>query len=227
MSPIFKLAVRTGLLAVMLILLTACGAATPTAAPTQDLNPIRTEVAATVLAQVPQLCAMTPTVTPTVTSTPTATASLTPTQTPTGGDLTGTVTAGPDKAKWVSQTVADGTRFAPGASFNMTWRIQNVGTTTWTVNYRLRFYSGNAFGAPNEIPLDREVGPGETVDITIPMKAPAQTGEYRSDWVMSNELLRNFNEPVYLKIVVATPGATVTGTAPAATATSTATRYPT
>lgn len=224
MSPIFKLAVRTGLLAVLL-LLTACSAPTPTAAPTQDINPIRTEVAATVLAQVPQLCALTPTVTPTPTTTPTVTPTLTATVTPTGlvSGTPGTVVAGPDKAKWVSQTVTDGTRFAPGAKFNMTWRIQNVGTSTWTVNYRMRFYSGDPFGALREIPLDREVKPGETVDITIAMTAPAKAGEYRSDWVMSNELLRNFNEPVFLKITVAAPGAaTATSTtAPAATATAT------
>jgi hypothetical protein len=113
--------------------------------------------------------------------------------------------------------------FAPGETFIITWQLRNVGTTTWTINYLLRFYTGNAFGAPQEIFLDREVAPGDTVDIAIPMTAPTTPGEYRSDWVMANELLANFNQPVYLEIVVARP-ATAT---PTATATEPATATPT
>jgi len=200
-----------------MLLLTACGAqATPTEQPTPDLNPLRTEVAATVLAQVPQICALTPTATlqPTATATatqqPTATVTATIDQTQTTGTPEAEVD---DKAEWVSQTVQDGTRFSPGQTFNMTWQIRNVGVTTWTTEYRLRFFAGNAFGAPNEIALDREVAPNEVIDITIQMKAPTTTGEYRSDWVMSNEALRNFNQPVFLKIVVAAATATPTSTA--------------
>jgi hypothetical protein len=121
--------------------------------------------------------------------------------------------------------VADGTVFAPGEDFTITWSLKNVGTSTWTVLYVLRFYSGDAFGAPEEIFLGEEVAPGETFDISIPMEAPITPGEYRSDWVMANQFLSNFNEPVYIEITVAppatpTPTSTVT---PTATATATAT----
>lgn len=200
-----------------LLLLTACGAQpTPAAQPTPDLNLLRTEVAATVLAQVPQICALTPT----ATLPPTATATITPQPTATftatveTTQVTGTVDAAIlDKAEWVSQSIQDGTRFTPGQTFTMTWQIRNVGPTTWTAGYRLRFYSGNAFGAPNEVALGRDVLPNETVDITVEMKAPSTEGEYRSDWVMSNETRRNFNQPVFLKIVVAKATATPTATA--------------
>ena len=65
--------------------------------------------------------------------------------------------------------------------------------------------SGDPFGAPNEIPLGRIVQPGETVDISIPMKAPANVGDYRTDWVLSNETRSNFKDPVFLKITVIIP----------------------
>jgi hypothetical protein len=110
-----------------------------------------------------------------------------------------------DQAQWVSQSVADGTTFAPGETFTMTWRLKNVGTSTWTPAYMLRYFSGDTFGAPKEIPLGREILPGDSVDITIKMKAPTNLGGYRSDWVMSSENRRNFNSPVYLKINVAKP----------------------
>ena len=34
----------------------------------------------------------------------------------------------------ISQSPADGTIVGPGASFDMTWTFQNVGTTTWDEN---------------------------------------------------------------------------------------------
>ncbi len=94
----------------------------------------------------------------------------------------------------------------------MTWSLKNVGTSTWTVSFLLRFYSGDAFGAPKEILLGREVMPNETIDISIPMKAPINPGNYRSDWVLSNENRSNFKQPVFLKITVAKPS-TLTPTA--------------
>jgi hypothetical protein len=195
-----------------LVFLTACGAETPTSTPTLDLNPFRTEVAATVLAQVSQTLSALPTSTPTSTSTPTITLTLTPTvlSSPTPSP-TGTLTIAipatplPDRAQWVSQSVTDGTIFTPGETFTMTWTIRNVGASTWTAAYLLRFYSGSALGAPNEVLLGRVVAPDETVDISVSMTAPTTPGDYRSDWVLSNESRLNFQQPVFLKITVAAP----------------------
>lgn len=198
-----------------LLVLSACNAAAPAPEATQDLSALRTEVAATVLAECSKVCALTPTATmaPTNTPQPSATSNLSPTPSQTPVTVTPVSTTG-DRARWVSQSVQDGTRFAPGETFTMTWRLQNAGTSTWTTDYRLRFYSGDPFGATKEIILDREVKPNETVDITIQMKAPAVAGDYRSDWVMSTESRRNFNEPVFLKITVGkeNPTATITVT---------------
>jgi hypothetical protein len=43
------------------------------------------------------------------------------------------------------------------------------------------------------------------------MKVPVTPGNYRSDWVLSDESRSNFKEPIYLKITVAAP-ATPTAT---------------
>ena len=91
--------------------------------------------------------------------------------------------------------------------------MKNVGITTWTGGYRLRFYAGDggSLGAPQEITLPHNVAPNEEVDITINMKAPTKPGKYTSSWVMSNESRYNFKEPVFVEIEVALP-ATATAT---------------
>jgi hypothetical protein len=236
MSSLKKTAGNLLLLLVLLSLAACSTPATPApAAPTQDLTLLRTEVAATVLAQVPQYCALTPTATlpPTATSIPTATATVAPTGTVevqgtagTPGTPSGSI---PDRARYVSQTVVDGTRFAPNVTFNMTWRLQNTGTTTWTTNYSFRFWGGDQLGAPRIVQLERDVPPGDSIDITVPMRTPTRTGEFRSRWVMANAAQASFKEDVYLQITVVAPAAltaTATATVPAPTATSTATKAP-
>jgi hypothetical protein len=211
-----------GILAVILstLWLAACGSLAPTSTPTADLNPLRTEVAATVYAEVTFSLGLTPsatqppapTATPRPTGTPTRTIASPFTSTP-AGTTSATATleislpenATGNRAQWVSQSVADDTIFAPNETFSMTWTLKNVGTTTWTAGYMLRFYSGDALNAPKEVLLERDVLPGDLVDITVEMRAPARTGEYPSVWVMSDEARSNFQEPVYLQIVVAIP----------------------
>jgi hypothetical protein len=197
----------------------ACSPAVPTSTPTLDLNPIRTEVAATVLAQVTQVLALTPTITPlpspTATDLPTATPSRTASAAPSATAVLSSLTPSvgtENKAQWISQTVADGTTFKPGETFTMTWRLKNTGTSTWTAGYLLRYYSGDTFGAPKEVSTGREVLPGDEIEINIQMKAPLNPGSYSSVWVMANENRANFKEPVYLNIKVALPTATATAT---------------
>ena len=195
-----------------LLWLAACSPTVPTSTPTLDLNPFRTEVAATVLAQVTRALALTPSVTPlsslTATNLPTFTPSLTASPPPSATVTlsSGTPKAGTEnQAQWVAQSISDDTLFAPGEVFSMTWTLKNTGTSTWTAGYMLRYYSGNTFGAFKEVSMGREVLPGGEIDITIDMKAPANPGSFRSDWVMSSENRTNFKEPVYLKIKVAAP----------------------
>ncbi len=241
-----KTATTIGVL-LSLLTLVACSPETPAPTATIDLDPFRTEVASTVLAQVTQtICPLpsdTPSPTPTVTTinivTLTSTLPAGAFPVPSGTQGTGTPVVGTpvvgtpltgtpapileDKGQWVSQTILDGTIFAPGEIFTMTWTLENVGASTWTASYLLRFYSGDPFGTIKEIPLGREVPPGQTVDISVLMTAPKSAGNYRSDWVMANQARSNFKEPIFLKIAVLAATATPSPTArPTATATASA-----
>ncbi len=223
------------LLLASLLLLTACNVPTANLTPTVDPNAIATSAAATVWAQVTQNLALTPSAT--ITPIPTETTLPTETMTPTLGTPQPTVAAGtlsstqlPDQALYISQSITDKTAFKPGTKFTMIWRLRNIGSTTWTPNYKLRFYSGNNFSAPKEIVLKKEVKPLEEVEISVDMTAPSRAGSYRSDWVMSNAFGLNFNMPVFLEIVVASgtaaPTETTTPTPSSATATATETPTP-
>ena len=225
MAHLIKALIRTGVL-LSLLWVTACSSQAPTSTPTPELDPLRTEVAATVWAEVTQAILLTPSITPlpsptaTVLPTSTPARSATPSPSATAALITGTPGAGTvNQAQWVSQSVADDTVFAPGETFSMTWTLKNAGTSTWTAAYMFRFFSGNAFGAPNENPIGQEVLPGGTVEITVQMVAPATPGDYRSDWVMATDSRGNFREGVFLEISVAAPATATTTSTPSPTPT--------
>jgi hypothetical protein len=80
-------------------------------------------------------------------------------------------------------TVPDGKTFDPGAAFTKTWRLKNVGTCAWTSGYDLVFAGGDAMGGPSAKQLTTDpVEPGETLDVSVDLTAPASAGTYRGNW---------------------------------------------
>ncbi len=92
-----------------------------------------------------------------------------------------------DSAQFVSDlTVPDGATFAPGAAFTKTWRLMNNGTCAWTTSYNLVWVGGDGIGAPSSIKLPVNVPPGQMVDISVNLTAPAASGHYKGLWKISN-----------------------------------------
>ncbi len=113
-----------------------------------------------------------------VTGTPTADANPSPSPVPGGGS---------DKAEFVLDvTIPDGTTFSAGTSFVKTWRLKNIGTSTWTADYDLVFYSGAQMSAPPSLPLPETVEPGQTVDLALALTAPQETGVQRGYFMLRN-----------------------------------------
>lgn len=84
-------------------------------------------------------------------------------------------------------TIPDGSYVAPGASFIKTWQIRNNGTTTWTTAYQLVFTSGSQLSGPAAVSLPHDVGPGQTVDISVMLTAPTSAGKYRGNWMLKTD----------------------------------------
>jgi hypothetical protein len=87
-------------------------------------------------------------------------------------------------AKFISDvTIPDGTIFEPGETFTKTWRLKNVGSCAWTSGYDIVFSGGDAMDAPASVQLTAgTVNPGQNIDVSVDMTAPASEGTYRGNW---------------------------------------------
>lgn len=152
------------------------GASTPPAAAT--LGQLYTAAALTVQAGNSQVATATPSST---TAAPFPTIStLAPSRTPVPVALC-------DAAAFIADvTIPDGAHLDPGAGFTKTWRLQNVGTCSWTPAYALVFVSGDRLGARSSAGLTGNVNPGQSVDLSVDMTAPTTSDEYEGLWKLRN-----------------------------------------
>lgn len=119
----------------------------------------------------------------------------------------------------IDVTIPDDTAMSPGQTFTKTWRLVNTGTCTWSTDYSIAVFSGESMSANNGEQLPNSVAPGQSVDISVDLVAPATAGTYQGNWKLRNAsgqwfgIGPNGNSPFWVKIVVAgTPAATSTGT---------------
>lgn len=130
----------------------------------------------TQIAQATQMANATPT--PTVASVP-ATATDQPTAEPTKTNC--------NQAEFIKDlSYVDGTTVSAGDAITKTWRLKNIGSCTWTTDYDLVLVDGQSMGAPNRIGLSTSVKPGETVDLSVLMEAPAKAGPYQGYWMLED-----------------------------------------
>ncbi len=105
-------------------------------------------------------------------------------------------------------TIPDGTTFSPNESFTKTWRLRNAGSCTWTTDFDLVFMGGSLLGAPPAVDLPHAVIPGNTVDLSVKMTAPADSGDYIGYWQLRSPtgvifgLGANANRSFWVKITV-------------------------
>lgn len=187
---------KTTILVAMLLVLTVSACNFPFAAVSDDA--LATSVAETVEAmeakmQQPTLPLPVVTATPMATSTPMPTATVKATEVPDPCLF----------ATFVSETIPDGTKFSPNASFTKTWTIRNDGTCDWNTDYALVFKSGDQMSGPGETKFHKEVDPGEKITFSIDLKAPSTAGTYKGVWWFQTHKDMKFgSNGISVKIVV-------------------------
>lgn len=83
-------------------------------------------------------------------------------------------------------SIPDDTVFPPEADFTKVWQLRNNGTCPWTTAYSIVFVGGDQMGAADAYLLDQTVAPGQTLDVSIDMVAPALPGTYRGNWQVAD-----------------------------------------
>ncbi len=99
------------------------------------------------------------------------------------------------------QTIPDGSQVQPGSTLSKVWEVQNSGTCSWTVAYRVKLIAGDPLGAAEEQALVPTLG-GSTAAIRILFQAPLQPGNYRSAWQAYDPQGEAFGDPFFIDFVV-------------------------
>ncbi|MEV5501579.1 NBR1-Ig-like domain-containing protein [Nonomuraea fuscirosea] len=101
-------------------------------------------------------------------------------------------------------TYPDGTVVESGESFDKTWRIRNTGNIPWHGRYLTRM-NDTPCKAPKRVGIG-PVAPGDSVDITVRVRAAGSPGRCKIYWKMTDEdgtpLLAG-KRPIFLDVTVA------------------------
>lgn len=180
--------VKIGLI-LLVLLLSACNMPTGSLSPAEQTAIIERSVQETVAAGYELSGQSTDADGPDLTATeePSAAdpATATPTNTPEADTPTPTNTPIPcNLGRFITDvTIPDGKVFEPGDTFTKTWRIKNTGSCAWTSGYDIVFSGGDAMNAPSAVQITSgTVNPGQSVDVSVDMTAPADDGTYRGNW---------------------------------------------
>jgi lysozyme len=115
-------------------------------------------------------------------------------------------TAALDDARYVSSTYPRETTVAPGATITQAWRLENTGTTTWTMadNYALVHTGGPSLRGLARIAVPSNVAPHAEMRFEATFEAPTDPGLYVVTYQMSHGTSQ-FGDVVQLAIRVTGP----------------------
>jgi len=110
-------------------------------------------------------------------------------------------------ANLISETIPDGQIMTPGQYFWKTWRLKNGGSCTWDTTYKIIYWSDELMSGYLEYPFTELVPPGDDVEISIYLKAPATNGSYKSSWKIQSPWggafgVGEYDQPFYVQVNV-------------------------
>jgi hypothetical protein len=98
-----------------------------------------------------------------------------------------------DKYEYMGQDIPDHTQFLPNRVVTITWTVKNAGTTGWTKEYALRYFSGPK--ANKDIYyFTKDTPAGATINFIVTFTTPASPGDYDLWFKMTNTAGQNFGD---------------------------------
>jgi len=97
---------------------------------------------------------------------------------------------------------------APGQDFVKSWRVLNNGTCDWQPDMALAYVNGNRIESSmggSAVAVGRVVRPGETIDLSVSLRAPQVYGTFQGFWQMRDGLGQYFGQVVWVGIQVPNP----------------------
>ncbi len=101
-------------------------------------------------------------------------------------------------------SVPAGTRFPPGATFVMKWRLANPDAPnicTWGKGYNVVWTGDENIGDRPSFDVP-ETKPGEEAVVSVPMTAPTTPGPHKSTWILRDPYGIKFGDRFWAEIVV-------------------------
>jgi len=98
-------------------------------------------------------------------------------------------------------TIPDNTVVTSGSSLDKQWLVQNSGSCNWDERYRMRLISGESLGAAAEQSL-YPARAGSQATLRVVFTAPAEPGEYVSEWQAFDFSGISFGDTFFIKIIV-------------------------
>jgi hypothetical protein len=106
-------------------------------------------------------------------------------------------------------TIPDNSQITAGSTFRKIWRLQNLGSCSWTSGYRLTYSHGDRMSAPDNLSITTgSVPPGGFLDVAVDLVAPSTPGTYQGDFMLRSPDGYVFgiggaaNQSFWVKIVV-------------------------
>jgi hypothetical protein len=100
-------------------------------------------------------------------------------------------------------TLPDGIEVAPGARVVKTWRFRNDSAKAWPEGSRLLWVGkrSDRLDAPESTPVP-SCQPGQEVDVSVPLVAPAQAGRYTAYFRLAGPLGKRFGQRLWVIVSV-------------------------
>jgi len=105
-------------------------------------------------------------------------------------------------------SISDGSVLESNNLYAKVWRVKNIGTCTWTTDYKLVFINGDENLNQTDLSLPEEVSPGDSVELKINFATPEEGATYIGNWMLASETGMVFgvgpfaDQPLVLNFVI-------------------------